>query len=169
VLTATGFAVRRQIQPGVFGPEQDYAIGPVNGTTFPPFGMIVGDVTGDGYPDVVLDNGTNQPFSGVEVFASVHNGPFKSPVGYPVADIQTAMALSDLTGNGRDDVIVEHTAWNEIGVLMQQTNGTLASEWPHGAPVEDYDPPAVGDLNSDGRPDLAFTAGNRGVGVMYQG
>lgn len=169
VLTATGFAVRRQVKPGVFGPEQDYAIAPYDGTTFAPFGMIVGDVTGDGYPDVVLDNGTNQPFSAVEVFASAHNGTFKSPVVYPVADIPTAMALSDLTSNGRDDVIVEHTSWNSIGVLIQQPNGTLASEWPHGAPVEDYDPPAVGDLNSDGRPDLAFTAGNRGVGVMYQG
>jgi FG-GAP repeat len=38
-----------------------------------------------------------------------------------------------------------------------------------GAPVEDYDPPAVGDLNGDGRPDIAFTADNRGVGIMYQG
>jgi len=169
VLTATGFAVRRQIRPGVFGPEQDYAIAPVDGVTFPPSGMIVGDVTGDGYPDVVLDSLANQPWSGVEVFASAHNGTFKSPVVYPVADIPTAMALFDLTGNGRDDVIVEHTSWNSIGVLMQQPSGTLAPEWPHGAPVADYDPPAVGDLNGDGRPDIAFTADNRGVGIMYQG
>jgi hypothetical protein len=131
--------------------------------------MVVGDVTGDGYPDVVLDTMTDQPFSAVEVFASAHNGTFKRPVLYPVSDVPTAMALFDLTGNGRDDVVVEGTGSSNIGVLLQQTNGTLASEVQHGAPVYDFDPPAVGDLNGDGAPDIAFTAEGRGVGVMYQG
>jgi FG-GAP-like repeat len=169
ILTSNGFAVRLQTRPGVFGPEQDYAVAPVDGVTFPPSSMVVGDVTGDGYPDVVLDTMANQPWSGVEVFASAHNGTFKSPVVYPTADIPTGMALFDLTGNGRDDVIVEHTSWSSIGVLLQQTNGALASEELHGASVFDYDPPAVGDLNGDGRPDIAFTAESRGIGIMYAG
>lgn len=41
------------------------------------------------------------------------------------------------------------------------TTGAAAARPPGG------DPPAVGDLNGDGKPDIAVTAGSDGIAILY--
>lgn len=167
--TDTGFAVRLQTRPGVFGAERLYKNVAVDGVLFPASSMAVGDVTSDGYPDVITDSLANSPWSGVEVFVNKGDGTFKAPAVYPTLDVPTAMTVADLTGNGRNDLVVEHACWGNVGVLLQRANKTLAAESLYPAQVCDYGPdqPAVGDLNGDGKPDIAVPAGEDGIAILY--
>jgi hypothetical protein len=168
ILTGTGFAVRLQTSRGKFGPEKSYKIRPVKGVLFPPASMAVGDVTGNGRPDVVVDTAANKPWSGVEVFASKRNGTFRAPAIYHVLDIPAGMAIADLNHDGRRDLVVEHGAENYVGVLRQRPDGTLAPEKLHAGDLPFYVPPAVGDLNGDGKPDIALPAGDdHGIAIWY--
>lgn len=169
LFTDTGFALRSQTRPGIFGAEKLYKNVAVKGQLFPPSGMVVGDLTSDGYPDVITGSLANRPWSGVEVFVNEHNGTFKTPVVYPTLDIPTAMTVADLTGNGRSDLVVEHACWGNVGVLLQRANKTLAAEALYPAQICDYGPdqPAVGDLNGDGKPDIAVPAGEDGIAILY--
>jgi FG-GAP-like repeat len=167
VLTETGFAVRLQTGNGVFGAEKAYKVAPINKVGFQPATMAVGDVTGDGYPDVVEDILANQPWSGVEVFAGTRAGTFKAPVSYPGYDNPAGLALADLNGDKRTDVVVVHNGADRLGVLLQRSTGTLAAESLYPGFTPDWEAPAVGDLNGDGKPDVAVTAGGDGTAIFY--
>jgi hypothetical protein len=169
LFTPLGFVVRSQTGQGTFGRENFYGNAAINGQLFPAESMAVGDVTSDGYPDVITDSMANRPWSGVEVFVNARNGTFKDPVLYPVLDIPTAMTVADLTGDGRNDLVVEHACWRNIGVLPQRAAKTLAREALYPAQTCDHGPdqPAVGDLNGDGKPDIAVPAGDMGIAILY--
>lgn len=168
--TFSGFAVRMQTSHGNFGAEKDYKLAPVNGVSFRPGGMSVGDVTSDGYPDVIISANTNRPFSGIVVYPGARNGPFRTPGVYPTLDLPAAIGIADLTGNGRKDVIVGHDGEGSVGIMMQRADGTLGAEvlYPVTLGALSQGLPAIGDLNRDGKPDIAFSAGERGIGILYQ-
>jgi hypothetical protein len=150
---------------GGFGPGSLADLGE-NST---PNGVAVGDVTGDGLADVVVTYGGNRPTSMVAVFAQDGTGGLAAPVAYPSHDIPTAVRIADMDGDGRQDVVVVHPGWVTFGIYVQTTRGTLAPEERYPLPNVDRvfdDYLAVGDLNGDGRPDVAVAAQRRGLVVF---
>jgi hypothetical protein len=156
---------------GAYGPMTRYAVAPIDGQAFPDVGAAaVGDLTGDGRPDLVLPNSANQPWSGVEVYADSKSGQLAKPVTYPTLDSPGQMTIADLTGNGRNDLIIEHDDTGYFGIMMQGPNHRLGPELLYQRPGccnFSFGSPAVADLNGDGRPDLAIAASNYVV-VYYQ-
>jgi hypothetical protein len=167
-LNGNGFGVRRQTSLGVFAAQQNYQVAPIDGQTFPTASMVTGDVNGDGYADAIVSVNGSSPFSGIEVFAGGPSGTLKAPVVHPTLDNPGPMAVADLNGDGRSDVVATHVGWDNVGVLLQQSNGTLAAEALYPAGTDDWGPdqPAVGDLNNDGKPDIAFNSDNQ-IGLLY--
>jgi hypothetical protein len=63
--------------------------------------------------------------------------------------------------------VINHDGWSAVGVMLQTGKGTFAPEMTY--PVENTDgaTPAVGDLNGDGKPDIAVTDGSDGIAILY--
>jgi FG-GAP-like repeat len=160
------FSVRMQPSRDRFSTVKTYNAAPVGGAPFEDAAMAIGDVTGDGRPDVIIASGSNSPGAGVEVFAGTGSGTFKAPVFYPTLDLPMGMTVADLNGDGRKDLVINHDGWNAIGVMLQTSKGTFAPEKLYPAPAEG-DTPAVGDLNGDGKPDIAVVAGSDGIAILY--
>ncbi len=166
-----GARVRQREADGSWGPVTNYKIVPIHGSIYPSDGAAaVGDLTGDGRPDLVLTVASDPPRSGIEVYADTASGKLRKPVIYPTGGIPGGMEIADLTGNGQDDLVIQHVGFNEVGVMLQQPDGTLAPEVLY--PVTgccDFPPgnPAVGDLNGDGSSDIAV-ATTTGVAILYQ-
>jgi hypothetical protein len=147
-------------QPGGFAP---FVLDPIgNG----PNGLATGDLDGDGRADVILtgDNGSK------DYLGLMHqnlDGTLAALVFLPSANIPDDVALGDLNGDGRLDAIVVHTGWSELGVYRQEANGTLSSEQIYQIPYIDWgsDRMAVGDINSDGKPDIVIT--ERNLTILY--
>ncbi|WP_306590159.1 VCBS repeat-containing protein [Geothrix sp. 21YS21S-4] len=136
-----------------------------------PLDVAVGDLNGDGRPDlVVAASGANSAL----VFTQTAAGGFDPPVAYAVGGDPQAVTVADLDGNGRADVAVATSA-NTVSVLLQTAAGVFASaaDYPTG-----IQPVAIraADLNGDGKLDLltanygaAVSPGTQGLSVLIQG
>jgi subtilisin family serine protease len=129
-----------------------------------------GDVTGDGRDDLVVAASGNWGTSRAYVIAQTASGTLAAPVAHTSRkDSLNGVAIGDLDGDGREDVVI-HTAEAEAAVRLQQTDGSLGAErlepmdW--GAPMWSSSL-AIVDLNEDGRRDIV-RIGDRGVGVLLQ-
>ena len=125
-----------------------------------PHGVAVGDFNGDGVPDLVTANyGDNT----VSVFLNVTGGG-AHPIFAPAATFLTGLnpesvAVVDLDGDGKLDLVVACAGSNIVSVLMGTT--PVNAIHPTFAHVVDFPVElgptsvAVGDLDGDGRPDIA--------------
>ncbi|GAB3828138.1 hypothetical protein GCM10028821_13010 [Hymenobacter jeollabukensis] len=126
----------------------------------------VGDLNGDGRPDIitagissaavsVLLGQAGGTFTAGGSFAATNGGPFGT-------------ALGDLNADGRLDAVVVNTN-NTLGisVLLGQAGGTFgaATSFPTNVNASAYNV-ALGDLNADGRLDAVVTVGNGALGVF---
>ncbi len=127
-------------------------------------GGAIGDIDGDGEPDVVVTV-TNQNYQ-VRVYRGVGGGRFESQLtislGFSGSACGDGVAIADLNGDGRPDLIVADpivpggfTAPGKVWVLMNTGGFTFAP--PVAYSLAGVTPKGVvaADLNHDGRPDLA--------------
>ncbi len=132
--------------------------------------VATADVTGDGIPDVIAGSGPGQAavvrvLDGSTGLAIATIRPFEADFTGGVY-----LAAADVTGDGRADVVVTPDQYG--GPIVATFDGAALSG---GRAVElsrfwgIKDPafrgglrPALGDLNGDGRPDLALAAGYGG-------
>jgi hypothetical protein len=130
--------------------------------------FAAGDVTGDGRADLVVSVSGNEPGSRLQLYPQQPGGLFADPVTYPAYDIPGPIALTDVDGDGRRDVVVVHRGWETATVMTQRTDGRLGAEQMFDLPLSTgYDQRglAVGDVTGDGRPDTVAVDHNLGLVV----
>ncbi len=140
-----------------------------------PQSVKVADMNGDTRPDLVVANfgpgtdGTGVP--GVSILLQAPGGSFLAPASYQTAGGSLDVAVGDLNGDDKPDVVVASLApapSGSISVLLQDPAhpGTLlaASAYPgFGQPLG----VAIADLNGDGLADIAAADGSSAT-VMLQ-
>jgi hypothetical protein len=135
------------------------------GSPFPagpsPYPFAVGDVNGDGRPDVVVPNSGTKNRT-VTVLLGDGRGGFRPAPGSPVATANGPYhtALGDVNGDGRPDVVATHDDSNLASVLLGDGRGGFRPA--PGSPF-DLGGRAGGivamDVNGDGKADLVAAVG----------
>jgi hypothetical protein len=156
---------------GTFAAPVNYAAG---GNNF--MGWIeLGDLNGDCKLDVVAADSSND--NNVSILLNKGDGTFATVVKYPTGGTYPmGIALGDLNGDGTADIVVANQSTlnppgGNVGVLLNQGNGTFATAVIYATGGSHPQAVAIGDLNGDGKPDLAVTnvdANNVGV-LLNQG
>ena len=139
-----------------FAAEQGFATG-VN-----PRAVAVGDLNGDGRPDLTTANLNSNTVSVLlnTTLPGATTSTFAGKVDFATAAEPVAVTLTDVNGDGKLDLAVVNFASNSISILLNTTApGALTPTFSGKQDFSAGDGPlfaAVGDVNSDGKPDLAI-------------
>jgi outer membrane protein assembly factor BamB len=148
------------------------------------YSVAVADVSGDGIPDLLVANlSNNNGTSGaVSVLLGNGDGTFRAPVIYGSGGYESlSIAVADVNKDGKLDLVVSNTCINgnncnngAVGVLLGNGDGTFQTAVSYGSGGSDgglvTGSVAVGDVNGDGNPDIVVVNqgnGNEGnLGVL---
>ena len=121
-------------------------------TTPPLFGIASADLNGDGLLDLVATQFVVSPGTELLVFFGQSDGGLTAPIPYD-GSTGHAIALGDLDGDGKPDLVVSNLSVPGIKVFLNDGAGGLHLQAPVATarPVEGI---AIGDLNGDGVADL---------------
>ena len=135
------------------------------GSAFPcgdsPFNFAIGDVNGDGKPDLAVINSprsaTRSGKDGLTILLGDGTGGFKMITGSPFATgkIPNRVAIGDVNGDGIGDIAVSSPDGNNITLFLMSNKGVASSSTiaiggkPKGL--------AIRDLNGDGKADMVIT------------
>ena len=146
------------------------------GSPFPcgdsPFGVAIGDINGDGNPDLAIINSPsitsdNKGRYGLTVLLGDGKGKFTTMPGSPFTTgiSPSRVAIGDLNNDGIADIVVTNYKSNSITIFMMKKNGVLSS---YTVPVGSKpDGVAITDLNGDGKGDIAVAnSGDNYVTLM---
>ena len=143
---------------GTFAAPQTYAVGSK------PVSLAVADVNGDGIPDLVVGNSYAPAVgafaSSVSVLLGNGNGTFKAQATFATYGSAAYMAVADLNGDGKPDIVVEGVGrdlFTTLGVLFGNGDGTFQPEGLEAYAGQGAGPGLITDINGDGVPDAVFT------------
>ena len=142
-----------------------------------PQAVRIADVNHDGLQDIVVANfgpgADGKGSAGVSVLLqdAAHPGSFLAPVTYATHGGAIDVAVADLDGDGKPDLVVANlgpTPTGSVSVLLQDPARpgvflTATSDPGFGQPLS----LAIADLNGDGHPDIAVADGTSAT-VMLQ-
>ena len=139
-----------------------------------PTSLVAADVGGDGHPDLV-EASPGDSFAGhVVLLRNFGNGSFGSPIRVVAGPQPTGVALADLTGDGRADLIAANRGSGTGSIDPQTSDGSFAAP-----PIYEAVPgllpldSATADFDGDGRPDVALSEidmtsnGNDALAIMH--
>jgi hypothetical protein len=137
-----------------------------------PFFVAVGDFNGDGRPDLAVTNQFDHTTS-----VLLNTTPAGTPLPtfapqktFAVGDTPRGVAAADVNGDGRPDLAVANQVDKTVSVLLNTTAaGSGAASFAAQQTFAVGDTPsgvAAGDVNGDGRPDLAVANLFSGVSVL---
>jgi hypothetical protein len=158
------------IDTGSFAAKVDFTTGTR------PNSVAIGDLDGDGKPDLAVAN------NGSATVSVLHNtytsglivaGSFAAKVDFTTGSIPISVAIGDLDGDGKPDLAVANFSSSSVSVLHNTYTSGLIDTGSFAAKVDfttgtnPYSV-AIGDLDGDGKPDLAVAnSGSDIVSVLH--
>jgi FG-GAP-like repeat/PASTA domain/FG-GAP repeat len=121
-----------------------------------PLSIAVGDLNGDGKPDLATANpATDTSTDTVSVLLNRGDGSFRARRNYRTGGSPLALAIRDLNGDAKPELVTANYGASTVSVLLNKGDGSFqakrdyaAGEYPRSV--------AIGDPNGDGKPDLAI-------------
>lgn len=157
-----------EITQGSFDPKIDINAG--NG----PLGIIINDFNNDGKNDLIVSNHHSNTISILKNTSSkvdtMISTAFAPAADFPAGTNPWDAALSDINGDGKPDFVT--TNWNSSTISLFQNNSSqnvISLENKIDLPVgESPRGLGIGDLDGDGKPDLAVTSWSSSIMSIYR-
>lgn len=140
--------------------------------------LAVGDVNGDGKPDLVFAGARGfYCYNAVGVLFGSGDGTFRAPTCYdPGSTDVLALALADMNGDGQLDLVAagpcdsaNNCATGNLGILLGNRDGTFQPVISNTSGIQGagLTTISIGDVNRDGRMDaVAFNGASNNVLVL---
>ena len=128
--------------------------------------VAIADVDGDGLPDLVI---ADQESNTVGVLLNLGSGVFADKVDLvPGSTRPTFVAVGDLDGDGHPDVATANSGTWTFSLYRNVSSAgkVLFSDRLDYATPNSPSPIAIGDMNADGKPDIATANGDSSVSVF---
>ena len=129
--------------------------------------LAVGDLSGDGLPDIVT---ANTQENSVTILVATDSGPLRVRVRYPLngGESPEQVAVGDVNGDGRLDILTVNSLSEDLSLLLGEGDGwfspAVAIELPGANTPASI---ALGDVNQDDKLDVVV--GNRLGGSLLIG
>jgi hypothetical protein len=131
------------------------------------FALAAGDFNGDGKLDVAVANsGFGSAGGAVSVLLGNGDGTFQAPQSFPTDFNPVSVAVADLNGDGKLDIVTADSGGADVTVLLGNGDGNFQSPqfFDVGSTPTSV---AVGDFNHDGVPDLVVAnSGDNTVSLL---
>jgi fibronectin type 3 domain-containing protein len=155
------------ISSGRFAPKVDFPS--ASGT----HGLAIADLDGDGKLDIMAtnpDSNTISIFRNIGAVGTIDSNSFALKVDFATGNCPFDMAIGDLDGDGKLDLAVINYNSNTVTILRNASSpGSISFEtgvdFATGSLPFDV---AIGDVNGDGKPDIAITNYHSDLVSVYQ-
>jgi hypothetical protein len=125
-------------------------------------GIAVGNLNSDLKKDLAITAGGNYPAK-LGIFIKNNNSyQFETPLILKAYDIPKPIIINDINCDGKNEIIVAHAGWNALTIYEQNQNNQYETYTRVNNVYGIYGKYSldIGDLNGDGRPDIALASGN---------
>lgn len=133
-------------------------------------GISVGDVNHDGLNDIGITGYANSPNSKIAVlFQNPNTNLLNAATITNAYDCPQPTEIADLNNDGSNELIAVHGGWMRLSVFEQNTaffNPYTLFNIPYASHYSTQGV-AVGDINNDGRKDIAISDSNYGLVILY--
>ncbi|MGD0037788.1 MAG: FG-GAP-like repeat-containing protein, partial [Bacteroidota bacterium] len=134
-----------------------------------PYSVAIGDVDGDGKPDLVVANFNSSTVSVFRNTSTIGSVSFAAKVDFPTGPGAYSVAIGDVDGDGKPDLIVANYSSSTVSIFRNtSTIGSVSFAAKVDFPTMLYPyNVAIGDVDGDGKPDLVVAnSGSSTVSVL---